>query len=118
MNLYGKRYTILYRFILFYMFKWRVKKYLFHANICHLAFDHILCMRKVEEYASVCNDYDNSKEYILMKNILECYKNYDKDKFSEYIKEHDKISAFDAIYIKILLVIKQNMEDPEEEELI
>jgi len=23
MNLYGKRYTILYRFILFYMFKWR-----------------------------------------------------------------------------------------------
>jgi len=46
MNLYGKRYTILYRFILFYMFKWRVGLYNMLCNIMIL-FGELIAFKNI-----------------------------------------------------------------------
>jgi len=83
MSLYGKRYTILYRFILFYMFKWREYKCrITDENNITVEFENVECIEcdmdeeiykeKIKDDAHTCepklfmvdNTFEKPCEYI------------------------------------------------------
>ncbi|XP_019872531.1 alpha-soluble NSF attachment protein [Aethina tumida] len=93
------------------LLKYSAKEYLFRAALCHLCVDVLNAQHALERYVQMYPAFQDSREYKLLKTLIEHMEEQNVDGFTEAVKEYDSISRLDQWYTTILLRIKKQLND-------
>ena len=87
------------------------KDYVFNGLLMNIANDDIVETNIVlNKYLDSTHTFINSREHILIENIINAVEMNDHEKISFLASEYDKITPLDKIQIKLLLIIKENIK--------
>ena len=88
--------------------------------VCKLAADDVVGAEQLtEDYVNQSPPFVNSREYKLLKGIIEAIKNTNSEDFSTAIYQYDQIKKLDKWYVETLLLVKNRLEgDVEDDELL
>jgi len=93
-----------------------VKDHLLKAGICHLAQgDSIATSRALESYTELDNTFSSTREYKLLIDLAETVEAGDQEAFSDKLFQFDQVSKLDKWKTKILLRVKEKIENQEED---
>ncbi|KAI8385720.1 soluble NSF attachment protein [Blakeslea trispora] len=96
------------------LLKWSLKEYCFKAGLCHLCTgDMVKSTQALSNYCNMDMSFETSREYNLLKGLIECIDQGDVDHFSQIVFDYDKLTRLDAWKTAILLKIKKSMESDE-----
>lgn len=69
----------------------------------------------VQKYEDLFPAFSDSREYKLMKKLLEAHEEQNVDSYTEAVKEYDSISRLDQWLTTMLLRIKKTIQGDEED---
>ncbi|XP_060537294.1 alpha-soluble NSF attachment protein [Cylas formicarius] len=96
------------------LLKYSAKEYLFRAALCHMCVDILNAQHALERYIQMYPAFQDSREYKLIKTLIEHLEEQNVDAFTDAVKEYDSISRLDQWYTTILLRIKKHLiENPD-----
>jgi len=93
------------------LLKYSAKEYMFRAALCHLCVDTLNAQHALERYLQQYPAFQDSREYKLVKTLIEHLEEQNLDAFTDTIKEYDEISRLDQWFTTILLKIKKQLND-------
>ncbi|XP_014249048.1 alpha-soluble NSF attachment protein [Cimex lectularius] len=93
------------------LLKYSTKDYFFKAALCHLCVDVLNAQQAMERYADLYPAFQDSREYKLLKVLIDHIEEQNADGFTEAVKDYDSISRLDQWYTTILLRIKKQVND-------
>lgn len=93
------------------LLKYSCKEYFFRAALCHLCVDVLNAQHALERYQELCPAFQDSREYKLLKVLIDHMEEQNVDGFTEAVKDYDSISRLDQWYTTILLRIKKQVND-------
>ncbi|KAH3902496.1 alpha-soluble NSF attachment protein SEC17 SCDLUD_000073 [Saccharomycodes ludwigii] len=98
--------------------QWSLKDYYLKIGLCQLAAnDSVTASKTLRDFQINCGD-NTSREYNLLKTLIDCYNEQDVNKFSSSVFEFDKFSKLDDWKTKILLKIKDSISKQEDDDLL
>ncbi|XP_030762350.1 alpha-soluble NSF attachment protein [Sitophilus oryzae] len=93
------------------LLKYSAKEYLFRAALCHLCVDVLNSQHALERYIQQYPAFQDSREYKLVKTLIDHIEEQNVDGYTEAVKEYDSISRLDQWYTTILLRIKKQLNE-------
>nr|CAD7424372.1 unnamed protein product [Timema monikensis] len=93
------------------LLKYSAKEYFFRAALCHLCVDVLNAQHALERYQEMYPAFQDSREYKLLKVLIDHMEEQNVDGFTEAVKDYDSISRLDQWYTTILLRIKKQVND-------
>ncbi|XP_031341384.1 alpha-soluble NSF attachment protein-like isoform X2 [Photinus pyralis] len=87
--------------------KYRANEYFFRAALCHLCVDLLNAHYAIERYLNLHPAFEDTREYKLVRALLEHCEQQNVDAFTESVRQYDSISRLDQWYTAILLQIKR-----------
>lgn len=93
------------------LLKYSAKEYFFRAALCHLCVDVLNAQHAIERYEQQYPAFQDSREYKLIKTLIEHLEEQNLEGFTEAVKEYDSISRLDQWYTTVLLRIKKQVND-------
>lgn len=93
------------------LLKYSAKEYFFRAALCHLCVDVLNAQHALERYQELYPAFQDSREYKLIKVLIDHMEEQNVDGFTEAVKDYDSISRLDQWYTTILLRIKKQVND-------
>jgi alpha-soluble NSF attachment protein len=66
--------------------------------------------------ANYCNmdmNFESSREYTLLKGVVDCIDQQDIDHFTQLVYDYDKLTRLDAWKTAVLLKVKKSMDSDE-----
>ncbi|KAG8313296.1 hypothetical protein J6590_006856 [Homalodisca vitripennis] len=93
------------------LLKYSAKEYFFRAALCHLCVDVLNAQHALERYTELYPAFQDSREYKLLKVLIDHMEEQNADGFTEAVKDYDSISRLDQWYTTILLRIKKQVND-------
>ncbi|XP_076168347.1 alpha-soluble NSF attachment protein [Ptiloglossa arizonensis] len=93
------------------LLKYSAKEYFFRAALCHLCVDVLNAQHAIERYQDQYPAFQDSREYKLIKTLIEHLEEQHLEGFTEAVKEYDSISRLDQWYTTVLLRIKKQVND-------
>jgi len=98
------------------LMKWSVKDYLLKAGICHLATNDLVeTNRAFESYRELNPAFVSEREHQLLVDLLQSIEAKDQDMFADKLFSFDQLSKLDKWKTTLLLRIKSNIEEEEED---
>ncbi|KAM8790590.1 alpha-soluble NSF attachment protein isoform 2-T2 [Rhynchonycteris naso] len=97
------------------LLKYSAKDYFFKAALCHFCIDMLNAKLAVQKYEELFPAFSDSREYKLMKKLLEAHEEQNVDSYTEAVKEYDSISRLDQWLTTMLLRIKKTIQGDEED---
>ncbi|KAJ5826212.1 Tetratricopeptide-like helical [Penicillium riverlandense] len=98
------------------LMRWSVKDYFLKAGICHLATkDLVESGRALESYRELDPTFASTREHQLLADLLEAVEKNDQESFSEKLYLFDRMSTLDQWKTTMLLRVKDNIEEAEED---
>nr|KAF6411073.1 NSF attachment protein alpha [Rousettus aegyptiacus] len=97
------------------LLKYSAKDYFFKAALCHFCIDMLNAKLAVQKYEDLFPAFSDSREYKLMKKLLEAHEEQNVDSYTEAVKEYDSISRLDQWLTTMLLRIKKTIQGDEED---
>ncbi|KAI9310917.1 soluble NSF attachment protein [Dichotomocladium elegans] len=93
------------------LLKWSLKEYFLKAGLCHLATEDVVRSRQaLNSYCGMDLSFETTREYQLLKNIMDSIDSGDVEKFTQDVYEYDKLTRLDPWKTAILLKIKKSIE--------
>lgn len=92
------------------LLKYGAKDHFFRAALCRLIQDRGDAEIALDKYQRINPSFADSREYKLLKKLIDAMEEGNVDNFTEAVKEYDSISRLDQWYTAILLKIKKSME--------
>ncbi|CAO3622187.1 unnamed protein product [Cunninghamella echinulata] len=93
------------------LLKWSLKEYFLKAGLCHLCTgDLVKTQQALSSYCSMDMSFETTREYSLLKGILESVENGDIDQFTQVVYDYDKLTRLDNWKTAILLKIKKSVD--------
>ncbi|KAF7991306.1 hypothetical protein HCN44_002868 [Aphidius gifuensis] len=93
------------------LLKYSAKEYFFRAALCNLCVDALNAQHAIERYEEQYPAFQDSREYKLIKTLIEHLEEQNLEGFTDTVKEYDSISRLDQWYTTILLRIKKQIND-------
>lgn len=93
------------------LLKYSAKEYLFRAALCHLCVDVLNAQHAIESYIQRYPAFQDSREYKLLKSLIEHIEEQNVDGYTDAVKDYDSISRLDQWYTTILLRIKKQLNE-------
>ncbi|CAG9855465.1 unnamed protein product [Phyllotreta striolata] len=93
------------------LLKYSAKEYLFRAALCHLCVDILNAQHAVESYIQRYPAFQDSREYKLLKTLMEHIEEQNVDGYTDAVNDYDSISRLDPWYTTILLRIKKQLNE-------
>ncbi|XP_044765382.1 alpha-soluble NSF attachment protein [Coccinella septempunctata] len=93
------------------LLKYSAKEYLFRAALCHLCVDLLNAQHALERYIQMYPAFQDSREYKLIKVLIEHMEEQNLDGFTDAVKDYDSVSRLDQWYTTILLRIKKQLNE-------
>ncbi|XP_057339277.1 alpha-soluble NSF attachment protein isoform X1 [Microplitis mediator] len=93
------------------LLKYSAKEYFFRAALCNLCVDALNAEHAIERYNEQYPAFQDSREYKLIKTLIEHLEEQNIEGFTDTVKEYDSISRLDQWYTTILLRIKKQIND-------
>lgn len=93
------------------LLKYSAKEYFFRAALCHLCIDVINAHNAIDRYKAIYPAFQDSREYKLLRILIEHIEEQNVDGFTEAVKDYDSISRLDQWYTTVLLRIKKQVND-------
>jgi len=93
------------------LLKYSAKEYFFRAALCHLSVDLLNAQHALEKYAQQYPAFQDSREFKLIKTLVEHLEEQNIDGFTDTVKDYDSISRLDQWYTTMLLRIKKQHND-------
>lgn len=93
------------------LLKYSAKDYLFRAALCHLCVDVLNAQHALERYVQMYPAFQDSREYKLIKTLIEHMEEQNVDAFTDAVNDYDSISRLDPWYTTILLRIKKQLNE-------
>lgn len=93
------------------LLKYSAKDYLFRAALCHMCIDVLNAQHALERYVQMYPAFQDSREYKLVKVLIENIEEQNVDGYTDAVKEYDSISRLDQWYTTILLRIKKQLNE-------
>lgn len=98
------------------LMKYSVKDYLLKAGLCHLATkDMISATRALEKYSEMDPTFPSQREYKLLADICEAVSDNNREKFEDDLAAFDRMTKLDKWKTTILLRIKDQIEEADNE---
>jgi alpha-soluble NSF attachment protein len=116
------------------LMKWSVKDYFLKAGICHLASkvcldstapafvllltvlqDIVAANRALESYRDTDHTFASTREHQLLVDLVQAIEAGDQEAFSDKLFQYDQLSKLDKWKTTLLLRIKSNIEEAEED---
>ncbi|PKX99091.1 alpha-soluble NSF attachment protein SEC17 [Aspergillus novofumigatus IBT 16806] len=98
------------------LMKWSVKDYFLKAGICHLASkDIVAANRALESYRDTDPTFASTREHQLLVDLVQAIEANDQEAFSDKLFQYDQLSKLDKWKTTLLLRIKSNIEEAEED---
>ncbi|KAK9332815.1 soluble NSF attachment protein [Lipomyces starkeyi] len=95
--------------------KWSLKDYFFKAGLCHIANkDIIAAKRAVEEYTDMDPTFFQTREQVLLSDIIAAYEDGDQERFTDKVFQFDQFSKLDKWKTTLLLRIKSSIQEEED----
>ncbi|KGO46965.1 Tetratricopeptide-like helical [Penicillium expansum] len=99
-----------------HLMKWSVKDYLLKAGICHLATkDLVETNRALESYRELDPSFGSTREHQLLVDLTQAVEGGDQEGFADKLFQFDQLSKLDKWKTTLLLRIKNNIEEAEED---
>lgn len=96
------------------MTRFSLRTYFLNAGICHLASgDYVKTRMALEKYLHMDVSFSDTREYQLLKTILDCIEQQDEDAFTNAVADFDKLTRLDPLKTKLLLKVKKSIGEPE-----
>lgn len=96
--------------------KWSLKDYFLKAGLCHLAEQDIVAAeRAVSQYLDWDPSFATTRECLLLQDVIECVKESDTEALSSKLMEYDQFSKLDNWKATILLKIKNDIVNQEDD---
>lgn len=92
------------------LLKYSATDYFFRAALCHFCIDMLNAHNAVVRYADMHPAFEESREYKLLKTLIQHAENEDVDAFSEAICNYNAVYRMDESYMKILEKIKRRID--------
>lgn len=113
---YNKAINI-YQEIAFYDLKTQILQYnakdsLFKAVLCHLCIDLLNAKHALKTYVEKYPNFEISRQFHLLRRIIESIEDADEDGFSKAVREYDDLSRLDTWHTKVLLKIRDQIKEP------
>lgn len=93
------------------LLKYSAKEYMFRAALCHLCVDILNAQHALEKYVGLYPAFGDTREYKLVKELIEHLEEQNVESFTEAVKSYDSISRLDQWYTTILVRIKKQIND-------
>ncbi|CAG9793556.1 unnamed protein product [Diatraea saccharalis] len=93
------------------LLKYSAKEYMFRAALCHLCVDILNAQHAIEKYCGLYPAFADTREYKLVKELIEHLEEQNVEAFTEAVKTYDSISRLDQWYTTILVRIKKQIND-------
>ncbi|RLL97191.1 hypothetical protein CFD26_102118 [Aspergillus turcosus] len=98
------------------LMKWSVKDYFLKAGICHLASKDIVATnRALESYRDTDPTFASTREHQLLVDLVQAVEAGDQEAFSDKLFQYDQLSKLDKWKTTLLLRIKSDIEEAEED---
>lgn len=98
------------------LMRWSVKDYFLKAGICYLAAgDQVATKRALENYREWDNSFAQTRENMLLTDLLQCVEGGEQDAFSDKLFQFDQLSKLDKWKTSLLLKVKNGIEKEEED---
>lgn len=98
------------------LMKYSVKEYFLKAGICQLATkDMVDAERKLNEYRELDPTFASQREHQLLVDLLGAIQAGDQDQFTDKLFLYDQISKLDSWKTTLLLRIKNQIEEADNE---
>lgn len=98
------------------LMRWSVKDYFLKAGICYLAANDIVATKRaLEHYRELDNSFAQTRENMLLSDLVGCVEEADQDAFSEKLFQFDQMSKLDKWKTSLLLKVKNGIEKEEED---
>ncbi|XP_018411507.1 PREDICTED: alpha-soluble NSF attachment protein isoform X3 [Nanorana parkeri] len=97
------------------LLKYSAKDYFFKAALCHFCIDMYNAKLAVQKYEEMFPAFSDSREYKLVKKLLEAHEEQNLDNYTDAVKEFDSISRLDQWLTTMLLRIKKTIKGEEED---
>ncbi|CAG9135755.1 hypothetical protein JYU34_004852 [Plutella xylostella] len=93
------------------LLKYSAKEYMFRAALCHLCVDAQNAAFALDKYIGLYPAFADTREYKLLKELIEHLEEQNVEGFTEAVKNYDSISRLDQWYTTILVRIKKQIND-------
>lgn len=93
------------------LLKYDVRNYIFDSILCSLILDYQKAHNNLDLYKNLDSSFENTREYKFLKDLLKYYLNNDLDNIINLIYKYDNITKLNAYKINLLLIIKNNIEN-------
>ncbi|KAK3397204.1 putative vesicular-fusion protein sec17 [Sordaria brevicollis] len=98
------------------LMRYSVKEYFLKAGLCSLATkDMVTAQRNIAKYAEKDPSFGGQREYQLLVDLLEAASNNNLEMFQDKLAAYDKMSRLDDWKAAVLLHIKNNFEEADNE---
>ena len=98
------------------LMKYSVKDYFLKAGICHLATaDMVSAQRALDKYRDMDPTFTSTREHQLLVDLSETIQAGEPEKFSEVLFAYDRMSKLDSWKTTLLLRIKGQIEEVDED---
>ncbi|ORZ02897.1 soluble NSF attachment protein [Syncephalastrum racemosum] len=93
------------------LLKWSLKEYFFKAALCHMCTEDTVRSRQaLSSYCGMDMSFESTREYQMLKGVLDAIDNDDVDQFTQAVYDYDKLTRLDSWKTSILLKIKKSMD--------
>ncbi|XP_043272379.1 alpha-soluble NSF attachment protein [Venturia canescens] len=93
------------------LLKYSAKEYFFRAALCNLCVDPLNAQHAIERYQEQYPAFQDSREYKLVKSLIDLLEEQDLEGFTATVTDYDSISRLDPWYTSMLLRIKKQIND-------
>jgi alpha-soluble NSF attachment protein len=101
------------------LLKWGARDYFFKAGLCHLAQnDLVASKRAVEKYKDICATFSRERECELLEEIIAACENYDVEAFTQAVAKYDSITKIEPWKVDLLVKIKNNIKEEDNDALV
>lgn len=98
------------------LMRYSVKEYFLKAGICHLATgDQVSTERALDKYRDMDPTFASQREHQLLVDVLGAVQEGDQEKFADKLYAYDQMSKLDKWKTTILLRIKGQIEEADNE---
>ncbi|CAI4222621.1 unnamed protein product [Auanema sp. JU1783] len=97
--------------------KYAAKNHFFQALICFLCLDTLDTQNALKRYEDAAPSFAQSRESKFISELINALGEEDEEKFTEAVKNYDKISRLDAWHTSLLVKVKKAINKEDEDDL-
>uniref|UniRef100_A0A1I7ZIQ1 Alpha-soluble NSF attachment protein n=1 Tax=Steinernema glaseri TaxID=37863 RepID=A0A1I7ZIQ1_9BILA len=94
--------------------KFAAKNHFFQALLCHLCLDLLDTTHALKRYEDIHPAFTDTRECKLIKEIISAMEDQDEDRFTEAVKNYDRISRLDDWHTNLLVRVKRSIDEDED----